>query len=187
MLLSNTVGGVVIELDKSSITFLRFAYPELRTRVLELLEETEKATGLKTRITRVFSSYEQQQKLYAQGRTAAGEIVTNAKPGRSFHNFGLAADICFRGPDPYLIKNPIGEKIWSSFGERARNLGLVWGGGFKIFDKPHVQFSATLSIEDCIRFSMDGGIDNLWMEIDRRLGKSLRAGWDLVPGVNYVG
>jgi hypothetical protein len=35
---------------------------------------------------------EEQAKLYAKGRTSGGRIVTKAKPGQSFHNYGLAFD-----------------------------------------------------------------------------------------------
>ena len=35
---------------------------------------------------------EEQAALYAKGRTAGGKIVTKAKPGESYHNYGLAFD-----------------------------------------------------------------------------------------------
>ena len=35
---------------------------------------------------------EEQAKLYAKGRTSGGKIVTKAKPGQSYHNYGLAFD-----------------------------------------------------------------------------------------------
>jgi len=38
-------------------------------------------------------SYQQQAALYAQGRTKPGKIVTNARPGSSWHNYGLAIDL----------------------------------------------------------------------------------------------
>lgn len=36
----------------------------------------------------------EQAALYAQGRTTPGAIVTNAPPGRSAHEHGLAVDVC---------------------------------------------------------------------------------------------
>lgn len=39
-----------------------------------------------------FRSAEVQGRLYAQGRTTPGPIVTNAPPGHSPHEFGLAVD-----------------------------------------------------------------------------------------------
>lgn len=38
-------------------------------------------------------SMRDQEKLYAQGRTAPGPIVTNARPGQSAHNYGRAVDV----------------------------------------------------------------------------------------------
>jgi hypothetical protein len=35
---------------------------------------------------------EEQAALYAKGRTSGGRIVTKAKPGQSYHNYGLAFD-----------------------------------------------------------------------------------------------
>jgi peptidoglycan L-alanyl-D-glutamate endopeptidase CwlK len=35
---------------------------------------------------------EEQAALYAKGRTIIGKIVTKAKPGESYHNYGLAFD-----------------------------------------------------------------------------------------------
>lgn len=37
-------------------------------------------------------SMQEQDELYAHGRTAPGAIVTNARAGQSAHNFGLALD-----------------------------------------------------------------------------------------------
>ena len=82
----------------------------------------------------------EQDKLYDQGRSAIGSIVTNAKGGQSAHNFGSAVDLCPLGDN--------GELNWSdnngfkAIGEEAEKLGLVWGGHFKsIMDKPHIESS----------------------------------------------
>lgn len=39
-----------------------------------------------------FRSRERQDELYRLGRSMPGRVVTNAKGGQSFHNFGLAID-----------------------------------------------------------------------------------------------
>jgi len=46
------------------------------------------------RFTWVFRTGKEQSNLYAQGRTKPGTIVTNADEGESYHNYGLAVDIC---------------------------------------------------------------------------------------------
>ncbi len=43
--------------------------------------------GITVLVTCTYRSREEQAKVYAQGRTAPGRIVTYAKPGKSKHNF----------------------------------------------------------------------------------------------------
>jgi peptidoglycan LD-endopeptidase CwlK len=83
----------------------------------------------------------EQNALYAQGRTAPGHIVTNAKAGYSMHNYGLAVDVV-----PYLSGNT-GELNWHSNTPQFRAMvaaleaqGLIWGGSWKSFpDDDHFQ------------------------------------------------
>jgi hypothetical protein len=90
---------------------------------------------------------EEQNKLYAQGRTIAGKIVTNAKGGASYHNYGLAFDVA-------VVEN--GKINWTpvlydKVGEIGKSIGLEWGGDFKkIKDKPHFQYCFGLSIKDLL-------------------------------------
>ena len=80
------------------------------------------------RITCGYRSMQEQARLYAQRPR-----VTRSKPGQSAHNYGLAADYCFEGPQPY-----VGD--WAEFGKLVREAGLVWGGGWLVFkDRPHVE------------------------------------------------
>lgn len=48
--------------------------------------------GLLPYVYEGFRTNERQQELYEQGRTKPGKIVTWARPGQSFHNYGLAVD-----------------------------------------------------------------------------------------------
>ncbi len=83
----------------------------------------------------------EQDALYAQGRTAPGHIVTNAKAGFSMHNYGLAVDIV-----PYL-SGQAGALNWRSDTPQFRSMvaalekqELVWGGAWKsIPDFDHFQ------------------------------------------------
>jgi peptidoglycan L-alanyl-D-glutamate endopeptidase CwlK len=61
-----------------------------------------KASGLDILITCTLRLGEEQDRLYAQGRTAPGHIVTNAKAGQSAHQYGMALDfvpLVFGKPD----------------------------------------------------------------------------------------
>jgi hypothetical protein len=100
--------------------------------------------GMRLRITEGFRSFERQDELYAQGRTAPGPIVTNAKGGESYHNFGLAIDV---------VEMVDGQANWNAdwpaIGGLGKALGFEWGGdwfGFK--DRPHFQMTGGRSLEE---------------------------------------
>ena len=90
--------------------------------------------GLPFYLLKGYRSFERQAELYAQGRTRPGKIVTRAKPGFSWHNFGLACDMVLDGmpekPDlqwSWDIKadvNKDGANDWRQMAEIARSCGL---------------------------------------------------------------
>lgn len=84
---------------------------------------------------------DQQQLLYNQGRTSPGSVVTNAPPGDSYHNFGLAFDAVPRAYKALPGWNPSGE-YWQRIGAIGKSLGLTWGGDFSTQDKPHFELKA---------------------------------------------
>lgn len=87
-------------------------------------------------ITDGYRSFEEQTKLYAQGRTAPGNIVTNAKAGQSAHNYGLAVDCAFQ-KDKKLSYD---QKMCALIYPIARKLGFELGADWKGFtDKPHFE------------------------------------------------
>lgn len=110
----------------------------LQPIVEQLLLNAYKETGYEWTITSGRRSMEQQRSLYAQGRTAAGPIVTKAPPGSSPHNYGLAADLAPIKEGKIWWEAP--KSVWKTMGDEAKKLGLVWGGDFKsILDMPHVE------------------------------------------------
>ena len=92
------------------------------------------AEGLNLRITDYYRSIEEQDALYAQGRTAPGDIVTWAKGGESYHNFGLAFDVV-------EIKDgkAIYDGDWNRIAKIGKQVGFEWGGDWQKTDKPHFQ------------------------------------------------
>ena len=104
---------------------------------LSLFEKALAAHGIKVILTWGYRSIESQNALYAKGRTAPGNIVTNARGGYSWHNFGLAADYAFVINGKVTWNGP-----WDTFGRIAKECGLEWGGSWKTFkDRPHVQWT----------------------------------------------
>jgi peptidoglycan LD-endopeptidase CwlK len=72
-----------------------------------------------------------------------GKHITNAAPGESYHQYGLAADGCpmldGRLVWSYPNQDPRAIKAWNRYGETAEDAGLEWGGMWVSDDKPHVQ------------------------------------------------
>lgn len=96
-----------------------------------------KARGANYVATLGYRSFEQQAKLYFQGRTAPGNIVTHAGPGDSPHNYGLGCDFARIEGGKYLQR----ADDYKILGEEAERAGLVWGGGFKIIlDLDHLEW-----------------------------------------------
>jgi peptidoglycan L-alanyl-D-glutamate endopeptidase CwlK len=59
--------------------------------------------GIDLVVVQALRTKEQQDALYAQGRTAPGRVVTDARPGFSWHNFGRAYDVAIAGEGGRLI------------------------------------------------------------------------------------
>lgn len=82
-------------MDNLSILRISEAHPKLR----QLLKDTyikannKLGKGCRLRLTHVYRSPEEQDALYAQGRTKKGAKVTNSKAWQSIHQYGFAIDI----------------------------------------------------------------------------------------------
>ncbi|CAH1212365.1 hypothetical protein PAECIP111893_03526 [Paenibacillus plantiphilus] len=114
------------------------------------------ARGVSIIITQGLRTIEYQNELYAQGRTKPGPIVTNAKGGRSFHNYGVAIDFALLLPDGRSCSwdmtrdgNGNKQKDWIEVVDEAKKLGFEWGGDWPHFrDYPHLQMTFGLTIND---------------------------------------
>lgn len=120
------------------MTRLESLEPDFRAQIEELLVKAEAATNRKWGISNGRRSMTQQRDIYAQGRTKPGKVVSNAKPGQSAHNFGLAADIWpLKGND---FDWGASAKTFKAMADIAVEMGLTSGYYFKsIFDAPHVE------------------------------------------------
>lgn len=106
--------------------------------------------GYTVRIISGTRSYAEQDRLYAQGRTAPGRKVTNARAGASWHNFGLAVDIGLFDAAGRYVKH---STPYLDLGQVSKDvLGLEWGGLFRAFpDPPHYQAATGLDIREARR------------------------------------
>ena len=103
--------------------------------------------GYTVKLTEGLRSSAYQQKLYAQGRTTQGNIVTykNGVSSPSNHQSGNAADVgVFNAQGQYLDNPP--EAIYTQLGALAKANGLTWGGSWKNHPDPdHIEFNANNS------------------------------------------
>ena len=89
-------------------------HPLVANTAQQLVELAE-AEGIEILVTSTLRTFDEQAYLFAIGRTKPGDIVTNAKAGESWHNFGLASD------DVPLVN---GKAVWDSpFWNRIGELG----------------------------------------------------------------
>lgn len=102
-----------------------------------------KAEGIDLLVTCTYRDAEEQERLYAQGRTVKGSKVTNAKAGQSMHNYRLAYDVV-----PMRFGKPVwgtkGEDniLWQRVGAIGQAHGLEWAGSWKTFKEfPHFQYT----------------------------------------------
>jgi peptidoglycan L-alanyl-D-glutamate endopeptidase CwlK len=94
------------------------------------------SNGLTIKVISSLRTYEEQDALYAKGRSKPGKIVTNARGGYSNHNFGIAFDIGVFDGDDFIPESP----AYAAVGGFGLELGLEWGGNWKTFqDEPHFQ------------------------------------------------
>lgn len=119
--------------------FLAALTPDTAAFVLEVARRA-RAEGIPIKLVSGRRTCDQQNRLYAQGRTAPGPRVTNARGCLSWHVQGRAVD---------FLPQPATEANYARVGAIAVELGGVWGGSFKGFrDLPHIEFHPGKRIED---------------------------------------
>jgi peptidoglycan L-alanyl-D-glutamate endopeptidase CwlK len=122
-------------------------HPIVKEKALELIK-VAKREGINILITQGLRTIEEQNQLYAKGRTAPGKKVTNAKGGYSYHNYGLAFDFAIYNKDGRTLNWNV-DNEWMRVGELGESLGLEWGGRWTSFkDYPHFQLTFGLSIDE---------------------------------------
>lgn len=131
-------------MDKSTQDKIALLHPSIRNEVADTIFNIGQK-GVIIRIPQGFRSFEEQDALYAKGRTLPGPIVTNAKGGQSYHNYGLAIDFCLLHKDGTIswdMKEDMNEdhindwqEVIDAFGLKGFNSGMYW----KFKDNPHLE------------------------------------------------
>ena len=103
------------------------------------------AAGLEPLVTCTYRPQAEQDKLYAQGRTVAGRIVTWTRHSNHSYEVGtlpcsLAVDFVplIAGKAVWTANHP----HWKALGTLAEAQGLAWGGRWaKSRDLPHIELA----------------------------------------------
>ena len=142
--------------DRLTLTRITTAHTAIRQQLLEIYEEIcESLTGrAQCRFTEVLRSAKRQDELYAQGRSKPGKIVTNAKAWESFHQYGLALDICLildgkeASWDRVTDFDRDGIADWMECVRIFKSHGWEWAGEWKTFrEAPHFQCTFGIPIK----------------------------------------
>jgi peptidoglycan L-alanyl-D-glutamate endopeptidase CwlK len=140
-------------MDRTSEQRLGQVHPVLAAKIRQLANSLS-AEGIEIRVVQGLRTYQEQAALYAKGRTAPGPKVTNAPAGSSYHNYGMAVDVCpgIPGVSPWQpdwkatdAKGP--RPTWARMITLAKKLGLTSGADFQsLKDFPHLQLTGNMPI-----------------------------------------
>ena len=140
------------QVKSKSASRIAALHPTVRLAAERLIELSHGA-GVPIVISQGVRTISEQNELYAQGRTKPGQIVTNARGGYSFHNFGVAVDFALLMPDGKSVSwdmkrdgDSDRESDWQEVAKIGKALGFTWGGDFVSFkDYPHFEMTFGLT------------------------------------------
>ncbi len=131
-------------MDTISESRLAQVNPLLDAKIHAVAEAMEHE-GYVLRVTQGMRTWLEQDGLYAQGRTLPGQIVTNAKGGESWHNFGCAVDLVpmEKNLPDWNVMHP----VWQRMVAIGKLVGLYSGSDFVcIKDWPHFQLTGRFGV-----------------------------------------
>lgn len=153
-------------IDKVTLQRIELLHPKVRAEVGVIYGYIDcNLKNITTRFTQTLRTIDEQNALYAQGRTKPGGIVTNARGGLSYHNYGLAIDFAFivDGKLSYNMKSDLdkdGKADWMEVVELFKQFGWEWGGEWKsLKDYPHFQKTFGHPVRDLFAKYNAGKVD----------------------------
>jgi peptidoglycan L-alanyl-D-glutamate endopeptidase CwlK len=111
--------------------------------------------GLNVALFEGLRSPDRQDFLFGQGRTREGNKVTNAMGWQSWHQYGVAADLCFK-------EN--GNWTWKKGQPWDQVHAIFHKHGFETlkFEKAHVQITGGMSVRKAMTIAQKDGLLALW-------------------------
>uniref|UniRef100_UPI0025F52A2E M15 family metallopeptidase n=1 Tax=uncultured Dechloromonas sp. TaxID=171719 RepID=UPI0025F52A2E len=109
---------------------------EFTQRLLVVYKLMKERHGYEMVLIEGYRSPERQARLFDQGAH-----VTQAGANMSYHQYGLAADSAFFKDGKVVIseRDPWAMRGYQLYGEIAAQVGLTWGGNWKMQDYGHVE------------------------------------------------
>lgn len=157
-------------MDKVTLERIQNLHPHLRVEaneIYKLICEALKGKAI-CRFAYTLRTNAEQDKLYSYGRTDKSKgIVTKAKGGYSYHNYGLAIDIVllkdkdgngtFESASWETNVDFDGDGIndWDEVVTIFKSFGWEWGGDWKFTDKPHFQKTMNYTIQQLLKLEKD--------------------------------
>lgn len=152
-------------MDSISEQRLTLVAPGLAAKIHQMTDILE-PQGVVFRVTQGVRSMAEQAAIYAQGRTTPGVIVTNAPPGHSWHEFGMAVDIVPMDQDPPRPDWNTAHPVWRQIIECGESIGLYSGDEFHVKkDEPHFQLTGSFPVspnDDVRALLVDQGMEAVW-------------------------
>jgi len=159
--------------DQITLDRINLLHPKIKDEVLNIYDEIVAALNGSAicRFSHTLRTFAEQDALYAQGRTKAGNKVTNAKGGQSYHNYGLAIDIVllidkdkngsFETASWATNEDFDGDKSadWMEIVAIFKRYGFEWGGDWRFKDAPHFQKTFGKSINELLYLHTNNKVD----------------------------
>lgn len=159
--------------DLKTLERIKLLHPKLREEVAEIYDEISRALSGRSicRFAYTLRTFSEQADLYAKGRTKPGPKVTNAGPGLSYHNYGLALDIVLLVDKDgngtfesavWDVKSDFdGDKKsdWMEVVTIFKQHGWSWGGDWRFYDPPHFEKNFGYSVRQLLSLYNSGKVD----------------------------
>lgn len=114
--------------------------------------------GYDVRVISGTRTYSEQDRLYSQGRTNPGKIITNACGGQSLHNFGIAWDIALFKHGLYVTDSFEYIEFKNAILIGDLRSELEWGGDWShLKDEPHYQLRVGSANIEIVRINFERG------------------------------
>jgi peptidoglycan L-alanyl-D-glutamate endopeptidase CwlK len=154
-------------IESISLQRINTLHPKVRQEVINTIElvNAKLTKHSQVRIVQATRDFEYQNHLYALGRTEKnqgfspkkpfGNIVTKAKGGQSYHNYGLAFDFCLLIEGKEISWNTVkdydgdGQADWLEVVLEFTKIGWKWGKAFD--DLPHLEKTFGLDYKEMLK------------------------------------